>query len=91
MRKSYFVGLIVIVALCISLAACQDTKAKQENEQLKAQVSSLQKDVTDQRAQIEQLTVARDGLARENESLKTEIESLKSKRPGAKAPKAPQK
>jgi hypothetical protein len=43
MRPNTGAGLIVAVALGLSLTACQDTKVRQENEQLKAQVLELQK------------------------------------------------
>ena len=38
MSKSILTGLGLAIVLSLSLAACQDTKARQENEQLKAQV-----------------------------------------------------
>ena len=44
MRKNTIVGLALAVVLSLSLAACQDTKARQENEQLKAHLSELEKD-----------------------------------------------
>ena len=42
--KHVFVGLVLAVALGLSLVGCQDTKAREENEQLKAHVLQLQKD-----------------------------------------------
>lgn len=84
MRKHSLAGLVVAVALGLSLTACQDTKARQENEQLKTQVSNLQRENAELRSRIDQLTAARDGLMRENGALKAENESLKAKHPAGK-------
>lgn len=80
MRKTSIAGLVLAVALGLSAAGCQDKQARQENEQLKAQVVQLQKEKDDLRAQLEQVTVARDGLVKENEELRAENEKLKSKK-----------
>ena len=78
MRKNIVAGLILAVALSVLLAACEDTKARQENEQLKTQVAALQKENTELKNNIE-------GLTKENASLKEENESLKAK-PAKKKP-----
>ena len=87
MRKRALGGLIVVIALGLSLTACQDTKARQENEQLKS-VSALQKEDAELRSRVDELTVARDGLIRENDTLRAENQSLKAKHPAKKAPRS---
>jgi hypothetical protein len=63
MRKNTVAGLIVEVALCLSLTACQDTKVRQENEQLNAQVLELQKGlVSGGIVSVDEATKAHDGL-----------------------------
>jgi predicted RNase H-like nuclease (RuvC/YqgF family) len=81
MSKSILAGLGLAIALSLSLAACQDTKARQENEQLKAQVLQLQKDAGDLGNRIDVLT-------KENAELKAEIEREKTKRPAKKSSKS---
>ncbi len=56
MRKHSLAGLLVAMALGLSLTACQDpfgSKARQENEQLKAQVTSAQQDNSQLRSQLD--------------------------------------
>ena len=43
MRKNTIASLVLALALGLPLIACQDTKARQENEQLKTKVSELEK------------------------------------------------
>jgi predicted RNase H-like nuclease (RuvC/YqgF family) len=81
MSKSILAGWGLAIALSLSLAACQDTKARQENEQLKAQVLQLQKDAGDLGNRIDVLT-------KENAELKAEIEREKTKRPAKKSAKS---
>lgn len=81
MSKSILTGLGLAIALSLSLAACQDTKARQENEQLKAQVLQLQKDAGDLGNRIDVLT-------KENTELKAEIERLQTKHPTKKSSKS---
>jgi regulator of replication initiation timing len=81
MTKSILTGLGLAIALGLSLAACQDTKARQENEQLKAQVLQLQKDAGDLGNRIDVLT-------KENTELKVENERLKAKHPAKKSSKS---
>jgi len=44
MRKNIMAGLLFVLALGLSLTGCEDTKARQENEQLKAHVAELVKE-----------------------------------------------
>ena len=80
MRKNTVAGLLLAVALALSLMACQDTKARQENEQLKAQVLQLQKENGELGNRL-------DGLTKENAALREENERLKAKHPKTKAPR----
>jgi regulator of replication initiation timing len=81
MNKKTLAGLGVVVALSLALVACQDTKARQENEQLKAQVLQLQKDAGDLGNRIDVLT-------KENTDLKEELERLNTKHPVKKSSKS---
>ncbi len=85
MRRNALATLVVTMALGFSLAACRDTKAREENGQLKTQVTALQKENSDLRSQVDQLTAARDGLVKNNDELRAENESLKAKHGPAKA------
>src|SRR5580704_2826938 len=80
MRKSVIASLFLVVVLGLPLVGCQDTKARQENDQLKAQVAELQKENADLSSKV-------DGLAKENSALASENEKLKA----AKASKPPKK
>jgi DNA repair exonuclease SbcCD ATPase subunit len=73
MRENTIAGLALAVVLGVSLAACQDTKTRQENEQLKARMSELEKDNGDLQNRI-------DALTQENADLKQENERLKAKK-----------
>ena len=77
MRKNGIASVVLAAALGLPLIACQDTKARQENEQLKARVSELEKENTDLGGKV-------DGLAKENSALASENEKLKASQ---KAPK----
>jgi len=81
LSRNILVGFALAVTLALSLAACQDTKARQENEQLKAQVLQLQKDAGDLGNRIDVLT-------KENTELKAENERLKTKHPAKKSTKS---
>ena len=84
-RKNIWATLDVAVVLSLPLTACKDTKALQENEQLKAQVAELQKENGQVGNDLQTMTAARDALTKENEKLKAEIKTLKSKHSGKKA------
>jgi peptidoglycan hydrolase CwlO-like protein len=85
MRKNLWATLGVAVVLSLPLSACKDTKAVQENAQLKAQVAELQKENGQVGNDLETMTAARDALTKENEKLKAEIKALKTKSSGKKA------
>jgi uncharacterized protein HemX len=71
MRKNGIESVVLALALGLALVGCQDTKARQENEQLKARVAELEKENTDLNSRI-------DGLAKENSALSSENEKLKA-------------
>jgi len=77
LRKNTIAALVLAVAMSLSLTACQDTKARQENERLKAQLSQLEKDNGDLQNHV-------DALTQENTELKQENETLKAKKVKAK-------
>ena len=81
MRKNGVASLLLAASLGLPLVACQDTKARQENEQLKTQVADLQKQNTDLSSRV-------DGLAKENSELSAENEKLKAQIPHKKAAKS---
>ena len=78
-RKNTWAIFVVAVVLSLPLTACKDTKALQENEQLKAQVAELQKENGQVGNDLETMTAARDALTKENERLKAEIKNLKTR------------
>ena len=81
MNKKALAGLGLMFTLGLLLVACQDTKAREENEQLKAHVLQLQKDSGDLGNRIDVLT-------KENTELKAEIERLKKKLPVKRSSKS---
>jgi cell division protein FtsB len=82
MRTNGIANLLLVVTLGLSMMGCQDTKARQENDQLKAQVAELQKENADLSSRV-------DGLAKENSSLASENERLKAaKTPPRKSAKS---
>jgi regulator of replication initiation timing len=81
MNKKTLAGLGMMFTLSFVLVACRDTKAREENEQLKAHVLQLQKDAGDLGNRIDVLT-------KENAELKAEIESLKKKPPVKRSSKS---
>ena len=78
MRKNGVAMVLLAVSLGLPLAACQDTKARQENEQLKGQLTDLQKQNADLSGRV-------DALARENSDLSAENEKLKAQIPHKKS------
>ncbi|HEY2119990.1 MAG TPA: hypothetical protein VGH37_12445 [Candidatus Acidoferrum sp.] len=80
MRKNTMVGLLFAVALGLSLIGCEDTKARQENEQLKARVAELVKESGDLGNQVDALTQENATLKQENEQLKKKPKSKKTKK-----------
>jgi peptidoglycan hydrolase CwlO-like protein len=77
MRKNTWAIFAVAAVLSLPLTACKDTKTLQENEQLKAQVTELQKDNGQLGNDLETMTAARDALKQENEKLKAEMKPRK--------------
>ena len=84
-RKNIWATLGVAVVLSLPLSACKDTKALQENEQLKAQVAELQKENGQVGNDLQTMTAARDALTKENEALKAQMKACKTKHSGKKA------
>jgi regulator of replication initiation timing len=84
MRKNAVASLLLAASLGLPMAACQDTKARQENEQLKTQVADLQKQNTDLSGRV-------DALAKENSELSAENEKLKAQIPHKKAARSPKR
>jgi regulator of replication initiation timing len=70
MQKKTIASLVLALAMGLSLAACQDTKARQENEQLKAHLAELEKDNGDLQNHVDALTQENTDLKQENERLK---------------------
>jgi FtsZ-binding cell division protein ZapB len=84
-RKS-LAGLGVAVLLSLSLTACKDTKTLQENQQLKAQITELQKENGQLGDTLQTVTASRDALSKENEGLKAQIKGRTTRRSTTKAP-----
>ena len=80
MRKNTMAGLLLAGALGLPLIGCEDTKARQENEQLKARVAELVKNNGDLGNRV-------DALTQENTTLKQENERLKAKKTQTKSSK----
>ncbi len=82
MRKNTMAGVLLAVALGLPLIGCEDTKARQENEQLKAHVAELVKNNGDLGNRVDALTQENTALKQENERLKakkTQTRSSKNK------------
>jgi outer membrane murein-binding lipoprotein Lpp len=80
MRKNTMIGLLFAVALGLSLIGCENAKARQENEQLKAHVAELVKESGDLGNQVDALTQENAALKQENEQLKRTAKTKKTKR-----------
>jgi regulator of replication initiation timing len=70
MRRNGIASLLLLVTLGWTLTGCQDTKARQENDQLKARVAELEKENTDLGSKVDSLAKENSALASENERLK---------------------
>jgi cell division protein FtsB len=70
MRTNTIGSLALALALGLPLIACQDTKARQENEQLKSRVSELEKENADLANRVDALTKQNATLGEENDRLK---------------------
>ena len=80
MRKNTVVSLLLGLALSLLLIGCEDTKARQENEQLKAQVAWLVKENGNLGNRVDQLTQENATVKRENEQLKQTAKTKKTKK-----------
>ena len=78
MRKNTIASLLLAVALGLPLIACEDTKAREENEQLKARVAELVKENGDLGNRVDALTQENTVLKQENERLKAKKVQTKS-------------
>jgi regulator of replication initiation timing len=85
----YTVGLLAfMMAFGLLLTGCQDTKAQQENEQLKTQVLDLQKQLGEMGNRVDEATKTRDDLMKQNAALREENLRLKGRRGRKKTPKS---
>jgi cell division protein FtsB len=80
MRKNTLVSLLLGVALSLPLIGCEDTKARQENEQLKAHVAGLVKENGNLGNRVDELTQENATLKQENEQLKRAAKTKKTKK-----------
>ena len=80
MRKNTVLSLLFALALVLSMMGCEDTKARQENEQLKAHVAELVKEGGDLQNRVGELTQENAALKQENDQLKRRPKTKKSKK-----------
>jgi len=80
MRKNTVVSLLLGIALVLSLIGCEDTKARQENEQLKVHVAELVKENGSLGNRVDELTQENTALKQENEQLKRKAKTKKTKK-----------
>jgi cell division protein FtsB len=86
-RKNAWISLAAAALLGLPLAACKDTKTLQENEQLKAQVTELQKTNDQLGNNLEAVTAERDELTKQVDALKAQLKSHRSKHDKTKSSK----
>ncbi|MGB8325227.1 MAG: hypothetical protein WCE52_19880 [Candidatus Acidiferrum sp.] len=79
MQRKSVVGLLLVAMLGTTQIGCEDTKARQENEQLKARVTELVKENGDDGNRIDVLTQENAALKQENDQLKAHKSKKKSK------------
>jgi len=72
MQRNMIAGVALALALGLAMIGCEDTKARQEKEQLKARVADLEKENGDLQKNV-------DGLAKDNAALAQENQQLKAK------------
>ena len=77
MRKNIVPSLLFALALVLSMMGCEDTKARQENEQLKAHVAELVKEIGNLQSSVDELTHENAALKQENEQLKERAKTKK--------------
>jgi len=80
MRKNTVVSLLLGVALVLFLIGCEDTKARQENEQLKVHVAELVKENGSLGNRVDELTQENASLKQENEQLKRKAKTKRTKK-----------
>jgi len=80
MRKNTVVSLLIALALALSMMGCEDTKARKENEQLKARVAELVKESGDLQNRVDELTQDNAALKQENDQLKSKAKTKKTKK-----------
>lgn len=80
MHRNIMAGLLFVLAVGLSLTGCEDTKARQENEQLKAHVAELVKENGDLGNRVDALTQENAALKQENEQLKRKANTTKTKK-----------
>jgi predicted RNase H-like nuclease (RuvC/YqgF family) len=80
MQNNTMAGFALAAALGLALLGCQDTKVRQENEQLKAHVLQLQKDNGELGNRIDTLTKENAALRDENERLKARHSKTRTQR-----------
>ena len=80
MRKNMVISLLLGVALVLFLTGCEDTKARQENEQLKVHVAELVKENGTLGNRVDELTQENATLKQENEQLKRKAKTRKTKK-----------
>jgi regulator of replication initiation timing len=88
MRRNTIASVVLALGLGLSMVACEDTKARQDNEQLKAKVAELQKENTDLQSHVDGLTKDNATLAAENEKLKERLAPKKKAAKGKKHKRA---
>ena len=80
MRKNIMVALLLAALTGLTLIGCEDTKARQENEQLKAHVAELVKESGDLGNRVDALTQENAALKQENEQLKKNAKTKRAKK-----------
>jgi regulator of replication initiation timing len=90
MRKRSLVVYFAAVSMGLSLAACGDSKIREENEQLKAHVLQLQKDTGDLGNRVDVLTKENADLAAQIDQMKKRLAAKKTAKPKARS-KTPQR
>jgi regulator of replication initiation timing len=77
MHKNVALKLALVGALCLTIIGCEDTKAHQENDQLKARVAELVKENGNLGNNVDALTQENTALKHENEQLKARTSKSK--------------
>jgi len=80
MRKNTLLNLLLGLALSSSLIGCEDSKARQESEQLKEHVAELVKENGNLGNRVDELTQENATLKQENAQLKQKVKTKKTKK-----------